>query len=317
MPEDVIRKMTALQEEDGLSFQDALHHIRKDLIPDGYMYHTWRLYIPETELDMLRSVIATHRFRSSTASFSLDCSPMLGKYRKLWNEVMASSTPVRFISGPGQSVICPYNDGHIVRSNRLLRHILKCRKQQRHAGGNTPPELVCRRGKMTATRHPQQPSYKLKLGGRYKSHRGACTGGYPLAVIPAFHPYLNPNRGQGDAGFGTIPTHLAREGRVTRDLVLFRLTLRETTVGLSVAAVGLAAIIAIAHVIIQKFRDTDRPTPPVSVEDGNGHTGTPNGGIPMSFTTEDFDEEIIEEEISNPYISWAGVNAVNRGGCSL
>ncbi|KAI8516500.1 hypothetical protein Bbelb_050810 [Branchiostoma belcheri] len=52
--------------------------------------------------------------------------------------VMALSTPVRFISGPGQSVICPYNDAHIVKSNRLLRHILNCRKNY------TGPDLaVC------------------------------------------------------------------------------------------------------------------------------------------------------------------------------
>ncbi|KAI8516555.1 factor 1 [Branchiostoma belcheri] len=54
------------------------------------------------------------------------------------SQVMASR-PVRFISGPGQSVICPYNDAHIVQSNRLLRHILKYRKNY------TGPDLaVCR-----------------------------------------------------------------------------------------------------------------------------------------------------------------------------
>ncbi|KAI8497593.1 hypothetical protein Bbelb_248990 [Branchiostoma belcheri] len=52
-------------------------------------------------------------------------------------------------------------------------------------------------------------------------------------------------------------------------------------VGLSVAAVvGLAAIIPIVYVIVKKFRDTDTPTPSVSVEDGLGSSA--NGTIPMS-----------------------------------
>ncbi|KAI8511886.1 hypothetical protein Bbelb_109860 [Branchiostoma belcheri] len=63
VPEDVRQKLHLLQEEDGLSFEDALHHIRKDLIPDGYTYHPWRAHIPETELDMLRSILATYKFR--------------------------------------------------------------------------------------------------------------------------------------------------------------------------------------------------------------------------------------------------------------
>ncbi|KAI8516591.1 hypothetical protein Bbelb_051720 [Branchiostoma belcheri] len=40
--------------------------------------------------------------------------------------LMASTQ--RFVAGPGQSIICPYNPAHIIKSNRLLRHILKCRK---------------------------------------------------------------------------------------------------------------------------------------------------------------------------------------------
>ncbi|KAI8511918.1 hypothetical protein Bbelb_110180 [Branchiostoma belcheri] len=63
VPEDVRQKLHLLQEEDGLSFEDALHHIRKDLIPDGYTYHPWRAHIPATELDMLRSILATYKLR--------------------------------------------------------------------------------------------------------------------------------------------------------------------------------------------------------------------------------------------------------------
>ncbi|XP_066296437.1 uncharacterized protein [Branchiostoma lanceolatum] len=70
VPDEVRRKMHLLQEEDDLAFEDALHHIRKDLVPDGYTYHTWRLHIPETELDMLRSIIATFRFRAKVAELT-------------------------------------------------------------------------------------------------------------------------------------------------------------------------------------------------------------------------------------------------------
>ncbi|XP_019621155.1 PREDICTED: uncharacterized protein LOC109467577 [Branchiostoma belcheri] len=66
VPEEVKRKMHLLQ-EDGLTFEDALHHVRKDVIPEGYTYHTWRPHIPETELDKLRSIIATFRFRARVA----------------------------------------------------------------------------------------------------------------------------------------------------------------------------------------------------------------------------------------------------------
>ncbi|XP_078679355.1 uncharacterized protein LOC144915008 [Branchiostoma floridae x Branchiostoma belcheri] len=61
---DVVAKLHKLREEDGLTFEDSLHHIRKDLAPEGYMYNTWRPHIPETELEMMRSIVATYTFRA-------------------------------------------------------------------------------------------------------------------------------------------------------------------------------------------------------------------------------------------------------------
>ncbi|XP_078618099.1 uncharacterized protein LOC144885838 [Branchiostoma floridae x Branchiostoma japonicum] len=72
VPEEVLQKMYRLQEEDGLTFEDALHHIRKDLIPEGYTYHTWRLHMEETELEMMRSIIATYRFRARIEELKLE-----------------------------------------------------------------------------------------------------------------------------------------------------------------------------------------------------------------------------------------------------
>ncbi|XP_078609053.1 uncharacterized protein LOC144880633 [Branchiostoma floridae x Branchiostoma japonicum] len=62
VPEEVRWKLHHLLEE-GLTFEDGLHHIRNDLIPDGYTYHPWRINVMETELDMLRSITATYKFR--------------------------------------------------------------------------------------------------------------------------------------------------------------------------------------------------------------------------------------------------------------
>ncbi|XP_066278595.1 uncharacterized protein [Branchiostoma lanceolatum] len=64
IPAGVIGKLHDLQEQDGLSFEDALHHIRKDLVYEGYTYHSWKPHVPENEVDMLRSVVATYRFRA-------------------------------------------------------------------------------------------------------------------------------------------------------------------------------------------------------------------------------------------------------------
>ncbi|KAI8516373.1 factor 1 [Branchiostoma belcheri] len=85
-------------------------------------------------------------------------------------EVVMASRPVRFISGAGQSVVCPYDHSHIVQSNRLLRHILKCRKNY------TGPDLaVCRYSAVHIMRpaeialHEASCPYGRKVGERSKS----------------------------------------------------------------------------------------------------------------------------------------------------
>ncbi|KAI8516470.1 hypothetical protein Bbelb_050510 [Branchiostoma belcheri] len=96
--------------------------------------------------------------------------PRLSRDSYRTGEVVMASRPVRLISGAGQSVVCPYDHSHIVQSNRLLRHILKCRKNY------TGPDLaVCRYSAVHIMRpaeialHEASCPYGRKVGERSKS----------------------------------------------------------------------------------------------------------------------------------------------------
>lgn len=62
--DSVIVQLHALRSS-GLSLHDALVNLRGSMVPQGYTPHPFRPHVPESELDMLRSIAATCTFRST------------------------------------------------------------------------------------------------------------------------------------------------------------------------------------------------------------------------------------------------------------
>ncbi|XP_035696439.1 uncharacterized protein LOC118429887 [Branchiostoma floridae] len=64
IPSHVITKLHDIMQE--LDFSNAIHHIRNDLVPEGYTHLPWRVHVvPESQLDMLRSIVGTYQIRAS------------------------------------------------------------------------------------------------------------------------------------------------------------------------------------------------------------------------------------------------------------
>ena len=67
VPREVINKLDCLQHE-GKSLYESIAPLKCGMVPDGYISSPWHPNVSkETLLDMLRTIVATYRFRNEVA----------------------------------------------------------------------------------------------------------------------------------------------------------------------------------------------------------------------------------------------------------
>ena len=69
IPGDVINLLHNLRNGDELSLFDAVKAIRMSLVPEGYEPYPFRNGVPECLEDMLKSIVATYRFRNTVSKY--------------------------------------------------------------------------------------------------------------------------------------------------------------------------------------------------------------------------------------------------------
>ena len=68
IPGEVIQELHLLQARDGLSFEDAISTVRRNLVPPGHEPFPFRTKVrTESLLDKLRTIVATFRYRNRIA----------------------------------------------------------------------------------------------------------------------------------------------------------------------------------------------------------------------------------------------------------
>ena len=63
VPGEVLTEILAIQQNQGVTFQEAVSHVREGLVPPGYQAHPFRKDVPESFLDKLRSMVGTFMYR--------------------------------------------------------------------------------------------------------------------------------------------------------------------------------------------------------------------------------------------------------------
>ncbi|CAB3995519.1 Hypothetical predicted protein [Paramuricea clavata] len=66
IPSDDINLLHNLR-HDGLSLFDALKCVRMSLVPEGYEPYPFRNVVEESQDDIIKSIVATYRFRATVA----------------------------------------------------------------------------------------------------------------------------------------------------------------------------------------------------------------------------------------------------------
>ena len=69
IPHDLINLLHNLRNGDGMNLFEAVKYIRMSLVPEGYEPHPFRSGVPESMDDMLKSIVATYRFRNTVSKF--------------------------------------------------------------------------------------------------------------------------------------------------------------------------------------------------------------------------------------------------------
>ena len=69
IPHDLINLLHNLKNGDGMNLFEAVKYIRMSLVPEGYEPHPFRSGVPESMDDMLKSIVATYRFRNTVSKF--------------------------------------------------------------------------------------------------------------------------------------------------------------------------------------------------------------------------------------------------------
>eukprot|EP00918_Siedleckia_nematoides_P080841 GHVU01177345.1.p1 GENE.GHVU01177345.1~~GHVU01177345.1.p1 ORF type:complete len:138 (-),score=10.64 GHVU01177345.1:40-402(-) len=72
VPADVIFRLFALMEGNGMSRVESVAAVRAELVPAGFAPHPFRRNTPESYTDQMRSILATHIYRHSIRSFKQD-----------------------------------------------------------------------------------------------------------------------------------------------------------------------------------------------------------------------------------------------------